>query len=93
MQKALYQQQPLQVMLRGQQQVLRPMPMIRPPQRTVNGQSNVASLSIHDKRRQPVMPVKRHAGCCYTTHGRDMCGRTSNVVRFCTLRRSSRNHV
>ena len=60
-QKSLYQQQPLQVMLRGQP-TARPMPLNRPPQRTVNGQSNVASLSIHDKRRQPVMPVKRYAG-------------------------------
>ena len=69
-QKALYQQQPLQVMLRGQQQVPRPMPMVRPPQRTVSGQSNVASLSIHDKRRQPVMPVKRRAGRGHTIHRR-----------------------
>jgi hypothetical protein len=57
----MYQQQPATVGLRGQAPN-RYLPQVaaRPQQRAMDVQQlQNATLSIHDKRRQPVAPVKR----------------------------------
>lgn len=59
-QKQMYQQQPATVGLRGQAPNRYPPPAPRPQQRPVDVQQlQNSSLSIHDKRRQPVAPLKR----------------------------------